>query len=223
MQYPYFAPIILTDDIFQAYGGILGDTLPEARQASYRIAEMFVSEDIETLLLPTQLTGTYSYSPVLTLDHAYVSRVHLLRFYDVEEDLYWTISGTNNIYASLRNNGEYGIVDLHQVLGNCQGCWSTQGLLPYKIEAIYTAGLSSGQSFQSNVLLALTVASKIILNEIVGFGNEAPGDVGVQRYSNQGYSESRVGLLRTRYGTSAQANFIHNLLSDFRRYREVGL
>ena len=221
MLYPYSQPIIMTDDIFQQYGGLLADTLTEVRKASYLIAEKFVSEDLETYLLPTTVTGTYSYQSPITLDHAYVTKVHLIRFYDEQERLYWTISGTANIYASLRDNGEYGLVDLHQVMGNCGGC-AAYGY-PEKIQVSYTTGLSSGTSYQANYLLALTMASKIILNEIIGFGNEAPGDVGVQRYSNQNYSETRVGLLRTAYGTSAQANFIHKLLSGTRKYRHVGL
>lgn len=223
MIYPYIYPLIMSDDIFQKYGGLLGDTIDEMRTAAYCIAEQFVSEDLNTFLLPTIVTGTYSYRSTLVLDHARVSKVILLRFYDVEEDLYWTVSGTANVYASLRDDGSYGLVDLHQVMANCQNCHAESGVLPYKIQVCYEAGFSSGTSHQSNILMALTMASKIMLNEMLGFGNEAPGDIGVKRYSNQDYSEGRVGLIRTVYGTSAQAQLIHKLLSSYRLYRYVGL
>ncbi len=223
MFYPYNSPIVMTDAIFTAFGGITGSSVAAQRTAAYRIAEMFMSEDLETYLTPTIVTGTYNFDDRLVLDHAYVNYVSLLRFFDLEERLYWTVSGTANVYASLRDTGEYGIVDLHQVLMNCQGCWAAHGILPYKIQVVYNTGMSSGTSYQSNILLGLTTIAQIMVNEIIGFGNEAPGDIGVQSFSNQGYSERRVGLLRTIYGSSAKANFVHNLLSPIRPYRYVGL
>lgn len=221
MNYPYNTPIILTDDIFQAYGGLLADTLPEMRQAAYQIAEQFVSEDLETYLLPTDVTGTYAYTPKLILDHAMVNRVHLIRFYDAEERLYWTVTGTANVYASLRGDGSYGILDLHQVIASCN-CYAGYAL-PEKVAVVYNTGYGSGSSYQPGTLMALTLAAKIVLNELMGFGNEAPADIGVQRYSNQDYSETRVGLIRTVYGTSAQAQLIHKMLAGKRHYRYVGL
>jgi hypothetical protein len=221
MLYPYNAPIIMTDTIYETYGGIIGDESQEMRNVAYQISEQFVSEDIDTFLLPTIVTGTYSYSPRIILDHAFVTKVHLLRFYDQEEKLYWTVTGTANIFASLRDNGEYGLVDLNNTLGHCGGCQSFG--YPEKISVIYQAGLSSGTSYQPNVLLALTMMSKILVNEMVGFGNEAPGDIGVQSYSNQNYRETRVGLLRTVYGTSAQAQFIKKLIDPLKVKRFVGL
>jgi hypothetical protein len=222
MQYPYADAIVMNDTVFQKYGGLLADTLPDMRKAAYQIAEQFVSEDLETYLLPTIITGTYNYSPRLLLENTYVNQVYILRFFDLSDTLYWTISGTSNIYASLRNNGEYGIVDLHQVMSSCGGCMQ-YGTYPYKIQAVHNAGLSSGTSSQSRVLMALTMASKIMLNEMIGFGNEAPGDIGVQSYSNQNYRETRVALLRTAYGTSAQAQMIHKLLSHLRLRKYVAL
>jgi hypothetical protein len=220
--YVYNQAIILTDSIYSNYGGVTGSSLPAQRAIAYWLAEQVVSEDLETYLLPTIVTGTFAYNPRLILEHTYVTQVHLLRFYDVEERLYWTISGTANVYASLRDNGEYGLVDLHQVMANCGGC-GAHGMIPYKIQAVYTAGLSSGTSYQPNVLLALTMMAKIVINEIIGFGNEAPGDIGVQSYSNQNYRETRVALLKTTFGSSAQAQFIKKLLTSLSRKRYVGL
>lgn len=223
MFYPYSNPVVMTDDIFQKFGGTLGETLPEVRDVSYVIAEQLVSEDIGTYLTPTTVTGTYGYSPRIILDHAYVSSIRFIRFYDEEERLYWTVTGTANVYATLEGNGDYGKLDLHQVMANYVGCWTSQWRLPEKIQVVYDTGLSSGTANQPQVLLALTLMSKIVLNEIIGFGNEAPGDIGVQSFSNQNYSERRVGLIRTIYGSSAQAQFIHKLLGGLRLRRYVGL
>jgi hypothetical protein len=71
--------------------------------------------------------------------------------------------------------------------------------------------------------LGLTTYADIILNEIQGYGNEAPGDIGVTDYRNQQYSESRVALIRTAFGTSARAQFVHRLFIKFRHHRWVGL
>ena len=69
----------------------------------------------------------------------------------------------------------------------------------------------------------MTTYADIILNEVVGYGNEAPGDIGVQSYTNQQYSENRVKLLRTDFGTSARAQFVKKLIEKRRRKRSVGL
>jgi hypothetical protein len=71
--------------------------------------------------------------------------------------------------------------------------------------------------------MALVTYADIILQEMIGYGNEAPGDVGVQEYANQEYREKRVGLIRTSFGTSARANFAHRMLSRLRKYRWCGL
>ncbi|GAF73015.1 unnamed protein product, partial [marine sediment metagenome] len=70
---------------------------------------------------------------------------------------------------------------------------------------------------------ALSTYSDIIMNEIMGFGNEAPGGVGVQEFSNQGYREIRTKLGKTGFGSSARAQFVSNLLTSFRKHRYVKL
>ena len=220
--YPYSAPIVITDDIYQAYGGDLSVGKTEQRQAVYWIAEEVASEDINSFLLPTIVSGTYLYqSNVIVLDHAFVRRVIITRFIDYEEDIYYTISGTGNEYINLFNQ-ERGMVDISYALTNCQ-CSSHLRPNPYKVEIVYEAGLTSGTSFRPDMLLALTTYSSILMNEIVGYGNESPGDMGVQNFSNQEYRETRKTLLRTRYGTSARAQFVHRLLDRFRKMRYVSL
>ena len=221
--YPYDSPIILTDVLFSKFGGDATKGTSEQRKLAYLMAEEAASEDIGTLLLPTTIASTFFYNPLrfITLDYGYVHSVSSVAFIDVEGETYFTATGTMNVYTSLRD-ADYGILDIHQVIGNCN---CNHGLLgyPYQVQVSYQAGLPSGTSYHGKVLMALTTYSDIILNEMIGYGNEAPGDVGVQDYQNQAYRETRVGLLRTAFGTSARANFAHNLLDTLRKYRYVGM
>ena len=219
--YPYSYPIIMTDDLFVLYGGHTGTTTSAQRSVAYTLAEQAASADLGTLLLPTIVTGTYNFhelKPFIILDHAYVNNVPLVRFFDVDENNYHTISGTANVYASLRDD-EYGTVDLDLFFRRC--CSSLS--LPYKVQIVYQAGLPTGTANHPDILLALTTYSDIILNEIIGYGNEAPGDIGIQSFRNQQYSEERIGLIRTSFGSSPKANFAHRLLTKKRKLRYVGI
>jgi len=222
--YPLSSAIIMDDDIFERYGGdsLLGTE--EQREAVYHIAEEAVSKDLSTLLLPVTVTGTYTwseYSPFILTEWAYINSIDLIRFIDTKEYIYYSVSGTDNIYVSI-NDMNYGKVDVHRIFGNCQ-CASAARPYPYQIQVIYNAGLPTGTATQPNMLLALTAYSKLVLNEIIGYGNESPGLVGVQEFRNQGYSELRTKLRQTRFGSSTQAQFIFDLLSDYKLYRNVKL
>ena len=220
--YPYTNPIILTDTIFLLYGGDTGTSVSGQRDAAYWIAEEKASEDFDSFLLPTIVTGTYLYNGnVIILDHAYVHQIYITRFIDYEEDIYYTVSGTGNEYVNLFNQ-ERGLLDISYALSNCK-CSSHSRPAPFKVQVVYQAGLTSGTSFRPDVLLGLTTYTTIILNQIVGYGNEAPGDIGVQDYSNQEYRESRKTLLRTTFGTSAKAQFVHSMFTRFRKMRYVSL
>ena len=223
MIYPYNSPIILTDALFSEYGGDATLGTNAQRNAAYFIAEQQASEDLETYLLPTIVTGTYIYRPIdkfLVLDNTHVTRIISTSYIDTEEKVYWSQTGTDNVYISLRD-GERGLVDIHWLSGRCN-CTSVYAY-PYKVQEVYECGLTSGTSYRSDILLALTTYADIILNEIIGYGNEAPGDIGVQSYANQGYSENRVKLIKTSFGTSARAQFVKKLLVKHRKNRYIGL
>lgn len=216
--YPYNSPIILTDSIYASYGGMTGSSTQAQRSACYLIAEELVTEDLSTFLLPTIVTGTHLYNPNGTyiLDYGYVQRLIQVNLSDVEGNVFFSISGTSSIYATLLND-VMGVVALNSCYSVCGGGY------PYKVNIVYEAGLPSGTSYHSNILLALTTVASIMLNEVIGYGNESPGDIGVEQFRNQQYSEQRKFLLRTTFGTSAKAQFVHKLLGKFRKYRQVGL
>ena len=219
--YPYLTPIILDDNSFVNYDsdGIANTSFAQ-RQAAYRIAEMAASEDLNTFLKPTIVTGTHDAAYQIVTEYAFVHRVILTRFINTKEEVYYSVSGTANDYVSIKNK-ERGIVDIDYLLGSSSHYHG--GVYPYQIQLVYEAGLPTGTSTGSDVLLALSTYARIILNEIIGFGNEAPGDIGVTDFKNQQYTESRVALLRTSFGSSAKANFAHGLLTKLRKLRYVGM
>ena len=220
--YPYNLPIILTDNIFSAYSdGSLTGTASGIKQAAYWMAEEKASEDIGTLLLPTIITGTYPYSSRIVLDHAWVHTIYATRFIDFEESIYYTILGTDNIYLSLYDD-ERGLVDLAYAVGNCH-CHTHANPYPYKVQMAYQAGLLSGTSYRPNVLMALSTYASIAMNEIIGYGNEAPGDIGIEEFSNQQYKEKRRGMLNTVFGDSPKARWAWRQLTRLRRHRYVSL
>ena len=223
MEYPYASPIILTSTIYTAYGGHTGSATNAQLNAAFLIAEMAATEDIGSFLLPTTFTGTHTpeYGRPLMLDYGYINSVDLVRFIDEQDAIYWSQAGTANYYVSIRGNGKRGIIDIDYLVAHCNCCSS--GEFPYKVQVVYNAGLQSGTSYHPDVLLALTTYAEIVINEIIGYGNEAPGDIGVQDFTNQQYKESRVALLRTSFGTSARAQFATKLLTRLRKLRYVGM
>jgi hypothetical protein len=223
MEYPYSAPVVLTDAIYVAYGGHTGTTTTAQRNAAFLITEMAATEDIGGFLLPTTFTGTHTpeYGRPLMLDYGYINSVDLVRFIDEQDAIYWSQAGTANYYVSIRGDGKRGIIDIAYLVAHCNCCSS--GEFPYKVQVIYNSGLQSGTSYHPDVLLALTIYAEIAINEIIGYGNEAPGDIGVQEFTNQQYKESRVALLRTQFGTSARAQFATKLLTRLRKLRYVGM
>jgi hypothetical protein len=174
-----------------------------------------VSEDLSTLLLPTIVTGTHLAHPLgnpYILDYGYVRRIVQVNWLDVEEKSYF-IETMPSIY--------FGLLDDERGLLAVNTYWGMES--PYKLRVVYEAGLPSGTSYQPHVLLALTTMAGVFLNEIIGFGNEGDGDVGIEKFRNQQYSEERKFLLRTTFGASAKAQFVWKLLGSLRRYRQVGL
>lgn len=214
--YPYNSPIIMTDAIFLEYGGYTGSSTQAQRTASYLMAEETVSSDLNTFLLPTIVTGTfvYPFAGELLLDYAYVNEIYQTKFLDFDSNELLSVDGVDNSYVALRDP-KYGLMDISYYISCCG--------YPYKIQVAYNTGFPSGTSYHSNILLALTTYAQIVLNEIIGFGNETAGDTGVTEFRSQQYYEYRKFLLRTTFGTSAKAQFIHKLLGKYRRYRRVKL
>lgn len=214
--YPYTSPFILDDTVFEKYGGDVTLGTSDQRDAAYLIAEMEVSENLDTFLTPTIITGTYQPAWTILLDHAYINYISTVRLIDEYDRVFFTVSGTGTGYFTLRDD-TYGVIDLYYLKGLC-----CPNAFISKIQVVYNAGLPSGTVLQSNMLLALSSYAKIIINEIIGFGNEGPGDVGIESFNAQQYAERRR-IQNTDFGSSPQAMFVNRLLKPLRRHRYVGL
>lgn len=221
--YPYSDAVILTDATYVDYGGHTGTSIDVQRSAAYWIAERTLCDELETFLLPTIVTGSYHHPYIdkfLILDHSYVSQIIQVNFIDKDEKVYWSKSSPD--LNSMLRNSDRGLVDTFWLEEN-YNCYQNLTKFPHEIQIVYEAGLPTGTSNNPDILLALTTYSDIILNEITGYGNEAPGDIGVQEFYNQNYGETRVKLLRTSFGSSARAQFVRGLISKYRRRRFIQL
>lgn len=213
-EYPFSTPQIMSDTVFIAYGGETGTSTSAQRQAAYFIAEKQMTEHIDTLLLPTTVTGTWFHptnSGPLVTDYGYVTDIYSVSVNTT--DLVDCTLTANSACAIIRND-KYGYLDLVYILSQCN-C-SLVGI-PYSVSVVYQAGMPTGTSMRPDMLLALTMAAQINLNEIDNhtLHNEGAFDVGVQQFNSQGYSEQRVKLGHNAFGSSAAAQKIANLVKSY--------
>lgn len=234
--YPYTSAQILTDELFTAYGGQTGTTTAFQRQVAYFNAEYAMAQNLSAFAPVTTVTGTYAYpftdshiSPgrELFLDWKYVQRVPQVTFIDTQEDKYYSISGTANINVGFRN-GEYGILDVFTIAGNCAcipyfSYGSPTTLAPYQVEVIYEAGLPSGTYTAPNYLTALTLLAQVWVDELFGCGNESAPGILITEFANQDYREKRANVFATSLGTNPKALTAYSLVKSLMRPRYVSL
>lgn len=215
-EYPFSSAVILSDTVFINYGGETGTSTSAQRQAAYFIAERQMTEHIGTLLLPTTVTGTWfaptNFHPIVT-DYGYVNSIIAVSMNSVECS---DCTITNTAGCAVIRNDRYGYVDASFITSPNSGC----GCSPqsaYNIQLTYNAGMPTGTSMRPDMLLALTMAAQINLNEIDShtLHNEGAYDIGVQQFNSQGYSEQRVKLGRNAFGSSAAAQKIANLVKGY--------
>jgi len=219
------APVVVTDMIFVAYGGHTGTATALQRQAAYAIAEGQAAQEIGTFLLPTTITGTYSWPPMgqpLKLEHdrlinvAGVTAIHEAGCDCADDSV--EIAGC----AWLLDAGN-GVVDLracgNTLKASCAGCGCAGEMgMPKQVRIVYTAGLPATAAADPRLLLGLVVAADLALEQIIDpSGAEGGmGDPGVNSFSTQGYSETRRPLAMTAFGASARANYAARMLSHFK-------
>lgn len=214
-QFPYNSPIILTDQVFLQYGGQTGTSTNAQRQASYLLAEEQVTEDLSSFLHPTVITGTiFWHQNFAETEFGHIQRILLASATKINSlDPLETETVTG---SALIRNADYGYIDL--VFPNY---WSPK---LYTVSIVYESGLSTGTSSQPTMLQALTIAAQINLNEMdSSLSNESTADIGVQKFSNQSYTEERAKLKRTTFGTSALAQRAARLIRKYRSKPAFGL
>lgn len=225
------APQIMNDTIAEDYGmfvtGLPTGTATQ-RTAAYTIAEQQAMRFFGTYLEPTTITGTSPWPMGTTRVQLPVRRLRSVGSVvaiheagcDCETDSY-EISGC----AWVRDY-DLGVIDLRScgsTIGggaatcNCAGAqgYGRYGRRPYLLRVAATFGFDSGLlASDYTVLLALTVLSRMHFRQIVDpSGAEGgPGDPGLSSVSEKGYSESRMGLKDTIFGSTPEANMVYRLL-----------
>lgn len=206
--YPHSSALILNDTEFIKYGGQFGDFTPQQRSAAYVIAEKQATKYIGTFLLPTIVTGTFGHTSRVVTDYGYVSRILAVNI--LSKDSLSSCTLHSDSACAWVYEDTFGYLDISCVINhcNCAG-W----LYPYQIQVAYEAGLPTGTANQPDVLLALTQAAQINLNEMTFPSlNEGVGDVGITDFASMDYRETRKDFKRTVFGSSAKSAFIAHLL-----------
>ena len=218
ITYPHSSPIIMTDDIFQLYGGTIENGTYAQRQATYLIAEKQMTSHIGTFLLPTVVTGTFPWPGGihLVLPYSHIHSIPNVTVLSQESLITCTLEESDG--CAFIWDDTYGYIDVRQV---AQTCSCSLGY-PFQVRVVMNAGLPTGTASQSDMLLALTIASEINLNRIVdATANEGTGDIGIEEFSNLGYRERRIGMRRTAFGNSAKANEIALMTNTYRKKRAL--
>jgi hypothetical protein len=213
-EYPYYSAQILSDSVFTMYGGQTGSSTSAQRQAAYLIAEQKMTEHLSAFLVPTIITGTVFWKggTLFETEYGYVRNILHVQARTITQ----TNPITEKIYtgSALVRNPQYGYLD---VLFPTYYCVSYGYGSLYENQVVYESGLATGTSSSPTMLAALTMAAQIYLNMWVqDLSNEGVADIGIQSFSNQGYSENRTKLLRTVFGSSAIAQQIAGMTKHLR-------
>lgn len=208
MQYPYFSPLILTDNVFTQYGGQTGTSTVAQRQAAYLLAEEQMTEHLGSFLVPTVITGSSWYRGGSLFETEYGNIQRVLLFQATEILSAYPLQTQMHTGSVLVRNAEFGYLD---IILPCN-----YGAI-YSNQIVYESGFNSGTVTQPLLLAGLTAAAQIHLNEWdVSLANEGAYNVGVQGFSNQSYSEQRTKLGNTTFGNSALANRAAKLTNKYK-------
>lgn len=228
-------PQILTDAIFTAYGGATGTSTAAQRQAAYAIAEGQAAQEIGTFIQPTITTGTFNWPvvPDMRIQLDYDRVINILNVTTIHD------AGCDCANDSIELTGcawmrhrEAGIVDVREC-GNtakwaCSGCNCGRfGNGPFLVRIAYEAGLSTGTVSDPRLLMALTTAADLALQQIIDpSGAEGgAGDPGIKSFRSLSYSETRAdsSFNVSAFGASARANYAAMMISPFKYKSAMGL
>ena len=208
--YPYSSPIILTEDIYVAYGGQTGTMTSAQLQSAFLIAETRATKYIGTFLLPTIVTGSYTYTghTQIVTDYGYVTRVLDARILLLNGNTSCTL--TEESGCILIRDDTYGYLNYVRANSIC-GCSPWQS--PYQYRVTYEAGLPTGTANHPNILHALTIIAEESINEILyPRAGETVGNRAVEQWDSIEYGETRKKWARTALGDSARSAYAAELI-----------
>lgn len=212
VDYPYTTPVVLTDEIYSEYGGETGTYAHAVRQAAYVGAERAFFAYTRTFLQPTTVTGTFVWPQMvpqrLPLNISFINSVDSVIAIDPEGGC--DCDTLENDGCAFIIDDRWGYLDIKRTESSLSmGCGCSWRGDPIQARVVLNAGLPSGTAYSFGILSALRFIAEIGLNELFDpHKNESAGDIGVQSFSNQGYSEQRKVLLNTVFGSSARAQYI---------------
>jgi len=231
VEYYHLSPVILSDAIFFAVNPTAIETgTVSQRQMAYLIAEQQMMKHLSTFLVPTTVTGSYlwpvPYAPI-ELGYTHVQSINRLVATSFDDSCSCDVT-ENAGCASIRDNGQ-GYIDLRITAAAYRSkCGCSPGGL-YQAIVTFTAGLPTGvASGDLGLHAALGMLAFMHLGEIINPGvNEGGiGAPGIQSWSADGYSETRVNSSRwmyTVFGMSARAQYIAQLVRHLKLYRAMRL
>lgn len=222
VDYYHLAPVILSDDLFFKYRpDCMVTGTAELRNAAYITAEQQMIRAIGTFLLPTTVTGSYvpTGNPLI-LEYDRLISIDGVTYQDLNGDCSCVLDPEDGC-GLIR--GGYGYIDIMRTSQLARRCGCGGGGA-YRVDVAFTAGLPTGTAANDASLhIGLAMAAELDLKEMIDPGalEGGPGDVGVQSFSTEGYSETRVKLRNTPFGTSALANHIFHRVRHLRRHRAL--
>lgn len=209
--YPYDYPLILTSDIYLQYGGQTGTMTDAQLNSAFLTAETRVSKYIGTFLLPTVITGTYTYkgSRFIATDYGYVNQILSASLLTYDGNTRCNLTSKEG--CAIIRDDTYGYIDYINTQSAC-GCLTS--ITPaYQFQIAYEAGLPTGTANHPNVLHALTIIAEEAINEMqYPRAGEAVGNRAVMEWGDQDYREIRKDWKRTVLGVSARAAYAAELL-----------
>lgn len=227
VDFYHLAPVILTDAMFfeNVPTCLLTGTATQ-RQNAYGIAERQMIRELDTPLLPTQLTGTYMwpFRYPLALEFSRIRSIDRVRGLALDDGCSCDLTAYDGC-ASIRSD-TYGYIDprlTDVAIRTLCGC--SPGVM-YQVEVVFTSGLPTGVAAQDSSLhLGLSLAAMQALREIIDPGSNegGPGAPGIESWSADRYSETRVKPRRTPFGHNALGTYISDLVRHLRKDRALAL
>jgi len=214
-EFHHLSPVILTDEMFdELMPNLTINPTDGQKNHAYLIAEQSMVRALKTPLIPTQISGSfgfpYPYEPII-LPHVYVRSVDDITAYALNRACDCSTIDVDAC-AILRNY--YGYID-YRIISSYYYRACGRVYAPFQFDITYTAGLTTGTAANDSSLhMGLSMLARNELLEMLDPGGleGGMGDPGVQSYSSVGYSETRVELDNTPFGTSAVANRVWKLV-----------
>ncbi len=223
--YNHLSPVILDDAMFFGYvPTCVNSGTSQQRDAAYLIAEQEMMQHLQTFLLPTRVTGSFTWNnipEIYRLPYDYV--IAIPQVVAKSLDCLCCCDLSDNPACAMIREG-WGLIDVIVTSAFfCRCCGSAPGTF-YQVEVTVDAGLPTGTAaLDTSLHLALALAAQVALNEIVdpGANEGGPGDPGVQAHGMFGYSETRVPLQPSVFGQTPISNYIVRLVRHLKHRRPL--